>query len=174
MRKLALLLRAINVAGGKLLMADLKALLVDLGYRAPQTLLASGNAIVETGKAADAVAAELEAALAARLGLKTSVFVRDHPGLAQAMAANPFEAFAEAHPSQMMVVFFAGHPPQDLTPLQRLAVFGEQVAAGPGCLYITYPEGAGRSKLANARGEAARGTARNWNTVGKLLALTAH
>jgi uncharacterized protein (DUF1697 family) len=172
-RKLALLLRAVNVGGGKLLMADLKALLGELGYDAPQTLLASGNAVVETRRAADAVAEELEAALAARLGLKTSVFVRDHAGLAQAMAANPFAAFAEAHPSRMMVVFFAGDPPRDMAPLERLAVFGEQVAAGPGCLYITYPEGAGRSKLANARGEAARGTARNWNTVGKLAAMTA-
>jgi len=31
----------------------------------------------------------------------------------------------------------------------------------------------GRSKLANARTEAAKGTSRNWNTVGKLAELLA-
>ena len=41
--------------------------------------------------------------------------------------------------------------------------------------YITYPDGAGNSKLTPAvieRHLGCAGTARNWNTVGKLVALS--
>lgn len=172
-RRLAVLLRAVNVGGaGKLAMADLRRLLGDLGYAEPQTLLASGNAVVGTDAAPAEVERTLQAALRDRLDLATEVFVRDHAALAAAMAANPFTDFARDQPGRLMVVFLAGEPPADLSPLTRLATLGEQVARGPRCLYIAYPQGAGRSKLANARTEAARGTARNWNTVGKLAALT--
>ena len=44
------------------------------------------------------------------------------------------------------------------------------------CLYIYFPQGAGVSKLSNSfieRRLKVRGTARNWNTVGKLAALLA-
>ena len=57
--------------------------------------------------------------------------------------------------------------------LESACVAGESVRPGPGCLYIFFPAGAGTSKLANAvieRRLKVRGTMRNWNTVGKLLA----
>ncbi len=55
-RRLALLLRAVNVGGtGKLPMAELKALLADLGYDRPETLLASGNALIGADEAPEAV-----------------------------------------------------------------------------------------------------------------------
>jgi uncharacterized protein (DUF1697 family) len=169
------MLRAVNVGGtGKLPMADLRGLLADLGYEAPQTLLASGNAVVGTAKPAGAVETEIKAALAARLGVSTDVYVRDHAELVAVITGNPFQDFAREQPSRAMTVFLDSEPPQDLSPMERLAVFGEQIARGPRCLYITYPDGSGRSKLANARGtDAARGTSRNWNTVGKLRDLTA-
>ncbi|MET0273018.1 MAG: DUF1697 domain-containing protein [Phenylobacterium sp.] len=173
MRKLAILLRAVNVSGtGKLPMADLKALLAELGHAEPQTLLASGNAVVGTALPAAEVERAVRAALKEKLGLATEVFARDHAELKAVMAANPFSDFAREQPSRMMAVFLAGDPPADLVPLTRWATMGEQIARGPRCLYITYPEGSGISKLANAKTEASKGTARNWNTVGKLAALT--
>jgi uncharacterized protein (DUF1697 family) len=172
-RKLAVLLRAINVSGtGKLPMADLKALLGELGHAEPQTLLASGNAVIGTELPAAEVERTLQAALKDRRGLTTEVFVRDHAELVAVMAANPFPDFAREQPSRMMALFLAGDPPTDLAPLERWATQGEQIARGPRCLYMTYPQGAGTSKLANAKTEASRGTARNWNTVGKLADLT--
>lgn len=174
MRRVAAMLRAVNVSGtGKLVMADLRALLAGLGYDAPQTLLASGNAVFGTDAAPDAVERGLEAALKAQLGLSTDVFVRDRAELAAVMAANPFADFAREQPSRLMVAFLKGEPPQDLSPLERWAMDGEKIGRGPRCLYIAYPQGAGRSKLANARTEAAKGTTRNWNTVGKLAAMLA-
>jgi uncharacterized protein (DUF1697 family) len=52
----------------------------------------------------------------------------------------------------------------------------EQVAAGPGCLYASFPEDIGHSRLTAAMIERAlklRGTARNWNTLRKMAELTA-
>lgn len=174
MTRVAAMLRAVNVGGtGKLPMARLKALLAGLGYEAPQTLLASGNAVFGADAAPDAVERRLEAALKAELGLSTDVFVRDRAELLAVIAANPFADFARDQPSRLMAVFLKGAPPEDLSPLERWATQGEMVARGPRCLYIAYPEGAGRSKLANARTAAAKGTSRNWNTVGKLAEMLA-
>ncbi|WP_334164720.1 DUF1697 domain-containing protein [Phenylobacterium sp.] len=174
MRRVAAMLRAVNVSGtGKLVMADLRALLAGLGYDAPQTLLASGNAVFGTDAAAEAVERRLEDALKAQMGLATDVFVRDRAELLAVIDANPFGDFAREQPSRMMAVFLKGEPPADLSPLERWALDGEMIARGPRCLYITYPQGSGRSKLANARAPGAPGTSRNWNTVGKLAAMLA-
>lgn len=174
MRKVAALLRAVNVGGtGKLPMAELKRLLAELGHAEPQTLLASGNAVFGTAAPAVEVERTLQAALKDRLGVASDVFVRDHAELVAVMAGNPFVDFAREQPSRMMVAFLAGDPPADLSAMEKWATQGEEIARGPRCLYITYPQGSGQSKLANARTDAAKGTTRNWNTVGKLAALTA-
>lgn len=170
MRRVAILLRAVNVGGIQLKMEAFKALLAAEGFDAPETLLASGNAVAGTAAKAEAVEAKVEAALAAQLGLKTDVFVRDLAELTAVIAGNPFGAFAEASPNKLMAVFLKGDPPEDLAPIRKYAVFGEEIAPGPRCLYITYPDGAGRSKLAGGRHAASKGTARNWNTVRKLAA----
>ena len=49
----------------------------------------------------------------------------------------------------------------------------EELELGEGCLYITYPNGIGRSKLNRSaawKRLGAVGTARNWNTVAKIAA----
>ena len=166
-RKLALLLRAVNVGGRQLAMADFRKLLEAEGFGAVETLLASGNAVVATEDDAEAVERRVAAALAQKLKLPTEVFARDLAELQAVIAGNPFAEFAEAQPSRMVVVFLKADPPEDLSPLTRWATQGEAVAPGPRCLYITYPQGQGRSKLAQARG-GPTGTARNWNTVTKL------
>jgi uncharacterized protein (DUF1697 family) len=167
-RKLAVLLRAVNVGGIQLKMADLKALLAAEGFEAPETLLASGNAVVGTAAKAETVETQIETALKAKLRLSTDVFVRDLAELEAVTAANPFTGFAAEQPSKMMAVFLKTEPPKDLEPLRKYAVFGEEIAPGPRCLYITYPDGSGRSKLAGAKAFTSIGTSRNWNTVRKL------
>lgn len=167
-RRLAILLRAVNVGGVQLKMADFKAVLAEAGFDAPETLLASGNAVVGTDAEATAVEARVQQTLRDRLGLATDVFVRDRAELAAAIAANPFKAFADERPNVMMTVFLKTEPPADLDPLRKYAVFGEEIAPGPRCLYITYPDGSGRSKLAGAKALTSIGTSRNWNTVRKL------
>jgi uncharacterized protein (DUF1697 family) len=176
-RRLAVLLRAVNVGGtGKLPMADFKAALADLGYEEPSTLGAAGSAVIATAARPVAVEAALEADLTSRFGLATEAFARTHAELAAILKANPFAAMARDKPSALIVLFLKGEPTAaGVTALREKIVGPEQVEAGPGCLYIAYGAGMGASKLTGQIIERAiglRGTGRNWNTVGKLAELT--
>lgn len=170
-QRLAALLRAVNVGGRKVVMAELKALAAGLGLQAPATLLASGNLVFQTSLAPDEAGRRLEAAIARDLGVATDVMVRDLAQLMAVQAQNPFPAQARDEPSRLMAMFLNGAPDGDLESLAPGCVMGEQIRPGPGCLYIWFPQGAGVSKLSNSlieRRLKVRGTARNWNTVGKL------
>lgn len=176
--RLAILLRAVNVGGaGKLAMADLKAVLETLGCAEPQTLGAAGSAIAMTAAQPTVLETELATALGTRLGLSTEVLVRGHAELAAVRAGNPFTRMAAEDPSRLIVFFLKAEPEAAaLAALDDVLSGPEQIAPGPRSLYVTYPAGQGTSKLTGAVLERAlglKGTARNWNTVGKLAALTA-
>jgi uncharacterized protein (DUF1697 family) len=172
MTRLAAMLRAVNVGGRKLLMADLTRIATQVGFEAPSTLQASGNLLFGTTTSPSEAGAQLEAAILADQGLATDVFVREHAALAAVSAANPFREEARSTPSRLMAMFLNRDPQGTLQDLVAACAMGEQVRPGPGCLYLWYPEGAGASKLTTAlieRRLGVRGTARNWNTVGKLV-----
>ena len=174
MKRVAALMRAVNVGGkGSLPMAEVREMLAEAGFDRPETLLASGNAIIGSDLRPDEVERRFEAGIETRFGFKTDVLVRDVDQLEAVMAANPFPDFAKERPSAFIVYFLRGEPDGDLADLKPFCVFGEAVAVGPGCLYLCYPEGSGTSKLSGATIERklkVRGTGRNWNTVGKLAA----
>lgn len=173
MQRLAGLLRAVNVGGRKVAMAELRRVAAQAGFADPRTLLASGNLVFGTTSTPAAAAKRLEAEIETAFGLVSEVFVRDLGELKAVVAANPMPDLAAGSPSRFMVTFLAGEPQGDLASLASACTLGERVAAGPGCLYTWFPEGSGKSKLANGLVERrlkVRGTARNWNTVGKLIA----
>jgi len=64
MHSYVILLRGINVGGNnKIPMAALKQCLEDVGFTNVSTYIASGNAIVQSGKSPDEIKAQIEAAL---------------------------------------------------------------------------------------------------------------
>ena len=176
--RIALLLRAVNVGGRKLPMADLRALLTRLGHTEVTTILASGQAVCTTDRRPDEVADELEARLLSDVGLRSEVLVRTGTELAAIVAANPFPT-ADADGSRHAVVFLrAGLTQDQLTQLDQLGRLGadspdEYVASGRE-LYLRLPEGFADSRLAVAVGriKGTPATTRNWNTVRKLADLT--
>lgn len=173
MKRVAGLLRAVNVGGRKLAMTDLRRIAESEGFEAPATLLASGNVVFGTTMAPAEAGRRLAAAILEDQGLATEVFVRDLAELQATAAANPMSHLAARAPSRFMVTFLDGEPQGDLAALECDCTLGEKIAVGPGCLYAWFPEGAAKSKLANGLVERrlkVRGTARNWNTLGKLIA----
>ena len=170
------LLRAVNVGGhGKVSMADLRRTLERAGFTGVQTLMQTGHLILRDAPADETKLQRLlESALQQGLGLTTDVFVRSPAELAEVIAKNPFASFAKDDPSHLLVVFH--HTPFSnswLRAAQASITGPESIEAVGRHLYITYPDGIGRSRLRlppQDDGHDVRGTARNWNTVLKLVA----
>lgn len=167
------LLRGINVGGRqKVKMADLRALLSGLGCAEVATLLQSGNAVFTAAEQpGDALAGDIEARIAAELGLNVTVMVRTADDLRRVVARIPFPV---RDPTRCAVAFL-GVPvdPEQVAGIDHAAFAPEELVAGQHELYLFFPDGMGRSKLLPllARGLTGRATVRNWNTTTKLLAL---
>ena len=170
------LLRAVNVGGNNLIkMADLKALCEDLGFGGVKTLLQSGN-VVFTAKGSDkSVAKKLADAIEKSLGFRPAIVVRTASEIADAMKRNPFKPEEKSDPSHLVIVFTADPPTSGAK--ERIAavkVATERLHLSGRELHAHYASGQGTSKVTNAVLERALGvpaTARNWNTVTKLLKL---
>ena len=176
----AALLRGINVSGHrKVPMAELRTVLEGLGHRNVRTYLQSGNAVFTTdGDASDdQLTIELEDAIEARFGFRVDCLVRDGDYLAAVADACPFPA-AELEGKQLHAIYYSGAAePERFATIDREAYLPEDFALGDRVLYLYVPEGLGRSKLGDvvSRPAVVKGlvaTARNWNTVVKLVEMT--
>lgn len=166
MKPTVALLRAVNVGGtGKLPMAELKAMCEDCGFEEVKTYIASGNVVFLTDLTAAKVKKALEAKLEAYAGKHVGVMVRSPKELAQILADNPFP---DAAPNRTVVTFLDNQPPADAA-AQATNVTNEKIELGRRELYVHYVDGMGSSRL---KVPAAKdGTARNINTVTKLVAM---
>jgi uncharacterized protein (DUF1697 family) len=169
MRQVALL-RGVNLGKRQVIMSELRALCEGAGFTDVRTLLASGNLVLDAKEKGAKLEAKLEKLVLEEMGLKTDVFVRTGAELKAIIAANPFKAFAKKQPSLMVVTFVREKPSAaELKAMAASGTHGEEIAAGKGCVYMTFPKGQGQSEMKRPK----HGTARNWNTVTKLAAMAA-
>jgi uncharacterized protein (DUF1697 family) len=171
-------LRGINVGGrNQVAMSDLRDLLGTMGFMGARSLLQSGNLIFQSDRR---IGAKLEPLLEVetekRLGVSVDYFVRTAKELQTIVARNPFLEEAERDPSHLLVMFLREAAEGNQLKVLQAAIQGPELVESDGKqLYLVYPAGIGRSKLTNAlieRKLTVRGTARNWNTVRKLVELT--
>jgi uncharacterized protein (DUF1697 family) len=174
------LLRGVNVGGhGKLPMADLRRILTSLGHADVTTYLQSGNAVLTSQRDdVDEMAREIENAISLDLDLSIPVLMRTPADLARVVEANPFPQ-AAATPSHLHVAFLSSQPSsQRVAAIDRNRFEPDRFEFGERVLYLWYPNGAAATKLNNQFFERHFGperiiaTARNWNTVTKLLSLS--
>ena len=166
----AALLRAVNVGGRSLAMAELRTMLTAMGCSDVQTILQSGNAVfVAPPKRAATIGAVIENAIHARFAVQSDVFIRSAADIASVIAANPYPREARDDPARLVVFFLAAPPAPAEVAAAEAAIVGRETLRAIGThLYVRYPDGQGSSKLTNAvleRKLGVRGTARNWNTV---------
>ena len=172
------LLRAVNLGPhNKVSMAGLRELAAGLGWKNPQTLLQSGNLVFEAGTQTTAALEQLlERATATQLEVETDVFVRTAREWRDVIDANPFPKEAVNDPGHLMVMALKAAPTRVAVTALQGAIKGRELVRAEGRhAYLVYPDGIGPSKLTIKILEKAlgtRGTARNWNTVLKLGALT--
>jgi uncharacterized protein (DUF1697 family) len=160
------LLRAVNVGGtGKLPMATLKALCEKAGCRKVQTYIASGNVVFESARSEAAIKTALETRLEEYAGKPVRVLVRTCAEMAAVLAVNPFTKTA---PNRTMAIFLDARPASNIID-SATGRRDEEIALGAREIYVHYGDGMASSKLKIKAAEA--GTARNMNTVAKLVEL---
>jgi uncharacterized protein (DUF1697 family) len=172
------LLRAINLGShNKVSMTALRELLVTLGLKDAQTLLQSGNVVFNGGARSNTQLEKiLQDGTKKHLGVDTAFFVRTAKEWQAIIAANPFPKEAKLDPGHTVLMCLKDAPtPAAVKALQDAIRDREVVRAKGPQAYFLYPDGIGRSRLTISLIEkklGTTGTARNWNTVLKLGALT--
>ncbi|UNK71752.1 DUF1697 domain-containing protein [Microbacterium sp. H1-D42] len=174
----ALLLRAVNVSGtGRVPMAELRDLLSErTELTGVSTYIASGNILCDLAGDPAAMCAQVRALIAERFDVDTPVILRTNGELVAALEANPFP---DAPLDKMLhVMFLEGDPaPAAIEQLTPRLQPGERIALIGKDLWFDYGEGGVAStKLTKAvldRALGTAGTARNLNTLRKLIELTA-
>ena len=170
------LLRGINVGTAKrVAMADLRAVVEDLGYQDVATLLNSGNVVFRQPRTAKgSPASAIEQAVAKRLGVSASVIVMPATALDAILRANPLVK-PSRDPSRLLVAAV-----RDAAALGRLAALAkqdwgrEELACGRAAGYAWCADGISRGALFTAVNKALGDgvTMRNWATMLKLQAMT--
>lgn len=151
-------------------------MLTKIGFANVQTLLQSGNLVFQSdGRDGGELERLLEVESRKRLHVETDFFIRTVREWDRIVRRNPFPKEARADPGHLVLVVLKDAPgAKELQTLQEAIAGPERIRGDGRQLYITYPDGQGRSRLTNALIEkkiGTRGTARNWKTALKLAAL---
>jgi uncharacterized protein (DUF1697 family) len=169
------LLRGVNVGGhGRIKMAELEAGYHALGLGHVRALLQSGNVLFSSRlKDRAALTKRIEQEIERRFDLHVEVMLRTLDEVRTIVERGPVLS-ARADMSKLLVMFLSGVPDaQGQALLAKQHKGPEMVEVRGPEIYLYYPEGVGRSKLSTAFLEnklKVVGTARNWNTLAKLVA----
>ena len=155
-------------------MADLRELLEGHGYENVRTHLQSGNVVLSSTLSPRQLERTLERQLAERFGFDISVIVRTRAELAKVVERNPLGKVA-TDGSRHLVSFLSRRLPAAVArELEAADISPERVAISGREIYAWYANGIQRSPLGKLLDDSRLGvvsTARNWNTVVKLLEL---
>jgi uncharacterized protein (DUF1697 family) len=174
MKTYVALLRGINVGGHKkILMADLKAHLEELGWEGIQTYIQSGNIIFRwiddnPGQIAQAIKQKLQD----KYGFEVPTLVLDAGKLMNIINNNPFIRDPETAHERLFVTFLLSAPRSDLArKLRELEQTNEQFVLDGEIIFLYYPDGYGSAMVNNNTFEKTlqvEATTRNWKTISKL------
>jgi uncharacterized protein (DUF1697 family) len=171
------LLRGINVGGNRRVpMADLRAALEAIGLEDVRTYIVSGNVVFRSRRSdSAALTREIEAAIEARFGFAVAVVLRTAAEARAVLDGDPLPEGSAADPAHRYAIFLSADPePARLAAIDPAAVEPDVFVAGDRVIHAWYRNGLQASKLAGQltdRGLGVTATARNWNTVRKLVEL---
>lgn len=170
------LLRGVNVGGhNKIGMDALREICASLKARNPQTYIQSGNVVFGTTER-NLVQFErrLEDGIEKRFGFRPHVILRTCSEMREVVARNPFAKRSGLEPAKLAVFFLGETLGAEIRDnILAIKVGPEELRVEGRELYIYFPDGMGQSKLPAIleRTMKVPATARNWNSVAKLLAM---
>ena len=173
------LLRAVNVGGtGKVAMSDSACDVRGARFERTEDAAPERQLGGRRGRASPSELEKLlEKGALTKLGQKIEFLVRTRAEWAEIVASNPFPKEAKSDPSHLLVMLRKTAPSAaQLAALAQLNDGPEKFVARGRELYVTFPDGMGRSRFAAVLSRekvGGPGTGRNWNTVLKLASLLA-
>jgi len=169
MGRMIALLRAVNVGGRKLPMAELRALCAELGWRDIATYIQSGNVVFDCDDAPAQAEAALEAAVRAGYDYDAPAIVRTAAQWRGYAPRCPFSDAARDTPNHLLMLLSKQPPAAGAVgAIQARAASGERVARAGEAIWIHFPAGSGTSKITPAAIDRAIGspaTSRNYRTI---------
>jgi uncharacterized protein (DUF1697 family) len=162
-------LHAVNLGShNKVPMAWLREAATDAGFTDVATHLQSGNLVVSSDAKAPAVRDQVAALIRDGLGFDVVVTVRTRSELARVIERNPMPG-RMSDPAKLHVSFLTGKPDaKGVSAIDADQFAPDEFVVSGSEIYLWFPNGAGRSKLATfpwAKRIGVAGTARNWRTV---------
>ncbi|MER7480857.1 DUF1697 domain-containing protein [Streptomyces sp. NPDC126510] len=157
----------------RLPVAPLRRKLAEAGFQKVATYINSGNAIVGSDLAREAVVERIAGICAREFGFEKDIHAVSLAEWEALIEANPFPD-AVAVPKFLLAAVLAGDPePEKVSSLRASAAPGEGFAVIDKVTYIHTPGGFDGRNLAARfdKGIGVPNTARNWNTVLKLAEL---
>jgi len=167
------LLYSIGISGNqRLLMADWRSMMEDLGLHNPRTLIATGNALFESrGASVRALEALLEDAFERRFGRRVDTIVRAAAHFRRLTANNPFLRESERDGSRVVVrVMREAMDKDSAAALTPYLTQGERLKVIEGDMWVHFLHEPNRSRLMPllTSKRLGIGTVRNWNTIRRL------
>jgi len=170
------LIRAVNVGGKTVRMADLKAAYEEMGFTNVRTYLQSGNILFDSPQPdPGSLAGAIEGQMVHKINVSASVLLRTAPDLKRTIDANPFLHGRLEDISRLHVTFLKTAPTQArLSALKKPEGEADEFMVSGQEIFLFCPNGYGRTKLNNTFFERKLdviATTRNWNTVTALYAM---
>jgi uncharacterized protein (DUF1697 family) len=153
--------------------APLCEALTDAGFENVATYINSGNAVLRSHLPRQRVIAAVAEICKDRFGFTKAILAPTLEEWSALIDNNPFPQ-AAATPKRLHAAVMAGKPAaEEVTRLRGFAVAGEGIEVVGNVAYLHTPDGFGRSKLGEKfdKGIGVVNSARNWNTVLKLMEL---
>lgn len=172
------LLRGINVGGQKMIkMADLKSIFESMGFLHVRTYIQTGNVIFETDEdCTDLLRENTEHRLADALGYEVPVILRTLTELEDIIRNNPFDGSEITDPKQLYVSFLSAEPAgESVNELARYTGGGDdEIRVIHREVYLLCRQPYHKTAYSNhflERKLKVQATARNWNTVNKVISI---
>ena len=175
-RKIAIL-RGINVGGKrKILMADLKAMFLDMGFTDVTTYIQSGNVFFKDDEIKqEEIEEKIESAIKGKFGYDVPVIVRTSSEIAQALESNPFYGPDEDIKALHLTFLKSSPSKEHLKSIEDLDFAPDRFVVKNKNVFLFCPGKYHQTKLSNQFFEKklkVGATTRNWKTVLKLMALS--
>ena len=151
--------------------ARLREALSDAGFSGVATYINSGNALVKTRLSREKVVNKIAGICKREFGFDKAVYAITRDEWAELIANNPFPEAVEVAKFLHAAVLEAEPEKDKVEALRVFARASERIEVVGKVAYLHTPDGFGTSKLAEKfdKGIGVANTARNWNTVLKLM-----